>query len=219
MYSDELLKALQIHASEEKRKGMEAYMRTQFTFIGVPSELRKELLKNHIKVHGLPADDDFKRVIKTLWMADQRELNYCAQELVIRKKWFKKEESLSLIEWMITHRSWWDTVDFIAATIAGAYFIEFKHKSESMAMRWNRSPDMWLIRASLLFQLKYNEKVNLNLMTELIVPHLGSDEFFIQKAIGWALRQVSKTYPAYVRQFITAHKLKPVSQREAIKYV
>lgn len=219
MYSEELLKTLQNLASEQKRIGMEAYMKHQFSFLGTPSELRKQGLREHIQNFGLPSDDQFESVIRALWNIKKRELNYCAQELVSRKKWFQKKESIRLIEWMITSDSWWDTVDFIAASLVGAYFTSFPDQKEEIARQWNASSNMWLIRSSILFQLKYKEKTDTVLLSQLISPHLRSKEFFIQKAIGWSLRQVSKTNPEFVRAFIDSHDLKPVSQREAIKYI
>ena len=219
MYSEELLKTLRDLASEEKRIGMEAYMKNQFSFLGTPSELRKQGLREHVLKLGLPSDDQFESVIQSLWKMKKRELNYCAQELVLRKKWFRKRESIRLIEWMITSDSWWDTVDFIAASLVGAYFTSFPDQKEKIARQWNTSGNMWLIRSSILFQLKYNEKTDTEFLAQLILPHLESKEFFIQKAIGWSLRQVSKTNPEFVRAFIASHDLKPVSQREAIKYI
>jgi len=219
MYSEELLKALQNHASREKRTSMEAYMKNQFSFIGTPSEIRKQCLKEHIQKFGIPKDEHLDTEIRSLWKTQKRELNYCAQELVLRKKWYKKRESIELFEWMITTDSWWDTVDFIAASLVGAYFKSFPERTEEIARQWNASGNMWLTRTSILFQLKYKEQTDTEFLAQLITPHLGSKEFFIQKAIGWSLRQVSKTDPVFVRDFIASHDLKPVSHREAIKYI
>jgi 3-methyladenine DNA glycosylase AlkD len=219
MYSEELLKTVQDLASEEKRIGMETYMKNHFSFLGTPSELRKQGLRQHIQKFGLPTDDQFESVVKSLWKMKNRELNYCAQELVLRKKWFLKRESIRLIEWMITNDSWWDTVDFIAASLVGSYFNYFPERKEEIVRQWNTSGNMWLIRSSILFQLKYKEKTDTDFLSQLILPHLESREFFIQKAIGWSLREVSKTNPEFVKAFIASHYLKPVSQREAIKYI
>ncbi len=198
---------------------MEAYMKNQFSFIGTSSELRKQVLKQHIQDHQLPADNQFEAIVKSLWLLKKRELNYCAQEMELRKKWFQKKESIHLIEWMIINDSWWDTVDFIAASLAGGYFTSFPDQKEIITRQWNNSNNMWLVRSSIIFQLKYKEKVDLELLSELLTPHLDSKEFFIQKAIGWSLRQVSKTFPEFVRVFIASHDLKPISRREAIKYI
>lgn len=198
---------------------MQAYMKNHFEFFGIKSPDRKEVFKAFIQEFKLPDDQEFENVIKTLWNHPMREAQYCAQELVDRKKWFKRESSIDLIEWMITNKSWWDSVDFIAAHLCGSYFRLFPQRIDEIIDRWNRSDHMWLVRSSILFQLKYKDKTNLDLQTALMTPHLYSKEFFIQKAIGWMLREISKTNPDYTRRFIQTYDLKPVSLREAKKYI
>ena len=217
-YAQELESRLIKIADPKASLDMQAYMKNHFRFLGVKASSRKEVLREHTKECRLPDDANFEQTIKTLWNQPYRELHYCAQELVDRKKWWKEASSIELIEWMITHESWWDTVDFIASTLCGNHFKTHPGNLERVRI-WNRSKDIWLIRSSLLFQLKYKNDTDLELLEELIVPHLNQREFFIQKAIGWALRDYAWHDPAEIQRYVTANraKLSPLSQREALK--
>ncbi|MEQ9187603.1 MAG: DNA alkylation repair protein [Cryomorphaceae bacterium] len=206
-------------ANASEAEAMAAYMKGHFEFYGIRSTQRKQIQREVITEHGLPADEDFESVILACWRSPQREMHYAAMELFDRKKWYRNESSLALIECMITSQSWWDTVDYIAASLCGSYFKLFPKRISEVIRRWNQSDNLWLVRSTLLFQLKYKEAVNTQLLTECIKPHLTSTEFFLQKAIGWSLRQISKSDPAFVRSFIDSHHLKPVSLREAKKYI
>ena len=119
---------------------------------------------------------------------------------------------------MLTNKSWWDTVDFIASNLCGTFFKENSTQS-SFYILWNKSNNIWLIRSSILFQLKYKSEIDLKQVNQLIQPHLNSSEFFIQKAIGWILREMSKNNPSYVKNYLINHELKPVSLREVKKYL
>jgi len=197
---------------------MKAYMKGEFDFIGVKSNARKLALRECISELGVPKDSEFNAVIKEMWMSPYREVHYCAQELVERKKWWRQEESIILIEHLIRNNQWWDSIDFIAATLVGSYF-KCHGVDKTRIRSWNQENDIWVVRTSILFQLKYKNEVDLPFLSELILPHLESQEFFIQKAIGWILRQVSKSNPDFVRGFMSEHLLKPTSHREAIKYI
>jgi 3-methyladenine DNA glycosylase AlkD len=218
-YASKLIEHMSKYANPSQAPGMEAYMKHHFVFFGIKSEVRKNALKSFIADHGLPTDADFESTMIELWQADQREVHYCAQELFFRKKWYSQEQSFQLIETMITTNSWWDTVDFIAANICGAYFKAFPEKISTIMPIWNLNENRWLIRSSFLFQLKYKTNTDLFLLEKLFEPHLKSKEFFIQKAIGWMLRDISKHNPSYVARFVNNHELMPVSLREAMKYI
>lgn len=218
-FHESLTKTFEANRNPEKAIWMEDYMKGQFEFYGLYSTLRKDLTKEVIQATGLPEDEVFQDEIQSCWSDTHREVQYAAQELVHRKKWWKREDSIDLIEEMITSRSWWDTVDFIASNLCGSYFRIHPDQIEVIIPRWNASDDMWLIRSSILFQLKYKTDTDLSLLESLVVPHLGSKEFFIQKAIGWVLREVSKHNPDFVSEFIERYPLKPVSLREAKKYI
>lgn len=218
-YTEDLIKLLVSQGDLGRAEGMSAYMRNQFSFIGLMSKPRRELLSEFIKDNALPKPEEFDALVRELWQCEFREAQYCTIELFMRMKWWNRKESIELIEWMIINKSWWDTVDTIAANICGKYFKHHPDQLEAVTSQWNSSENMWLVRSSIIYQLKYGSSTDLQRLTRYIVPHLGSSEFFIQKAIGWALRQVSKWNAPFVVQFIKMYPLKPVSLREARKYV
>lgn len=150
---------------------------------------------------------------------DERELQYFAIELLIKTKKQWTVEDVTLIEYLVTHKSWWDTVDFLAAIIAGAWFKKFPEHIKPVTEKWNTSENIWLQRTSILFQLKYKKDTDLKLLSKYIKRLFSSNEFFVQKAIGWILREYSKTDPVMVQKFVDTEKLMPLSKREALKVI
>jgi 3-methyladenine DNA glycosylase AlkD len=207
------------HQNPLQHKDMEAYMKNHFEFLGVKSPERKAAMRSFIQIHGLPKTSQLESNIKELWESEKREIHYCAQEIFFRSKGFKSKESIELIEYMLTNKSWWDTVDFVASNLCGSYFQRFPDRISTRIMHWNKSENIWLIRASMLFQLKYRDGIDVQLLENLFASHLNSREFFIQKAIGWMLRETSKFNPGFVKEYVQKSHLKPVSLREATKYI
>jgi 3-methyladenine DNA glycosylase AlkD len=134
-----------------------------------------------------------------------------------KKAWEKK--TIKLMEWMIIHKSWWDTVDHIASELTGPFFQIFPDKIIPVTDSWNKSDDIWLQRSSLMFQKKFRSATNADLLAKYILHLRHSNEFFVQKAIGWALREYSKTNPAWVERFVAGHDLPVLSHREALKRI
>ena len=128
-----------------------------------------------------------------------------------------KKDDLALLEELITAKSWWDTVDGVSSWICEPYFLKFpQHKSE-ITDQWTVHDNIWLPRASIIFQLGYKEKTDVNLLFHHIRLNLGSKEFFINKAIGWALREYAKTNPEAVKQFVRQTPMPSLSKREALR--
>jgi 3-methyladenine DNA glycosylase AlkD len=123
------------------------------------------------------------------------------------------------MEYCITNRSWWDTVDFIATECLGPYFKMYPKHILRITKQWNQSTNMWLQRSSLLFQKNYKKDTDTKLLSEYILNLTSSKEFFIQKAIGWMLREYGKTDAAWVVNFVNKNELAPLSKREAIKHL
>jgi len=198
-------------------QGQKAYMRNQFEFYGIKTPVRRVLQRQLFQKERLPPKDEVAGIIKTLWGRPQREYHYLAQELA--KKYLNnlEEKDITLYEFMITHNSWWDTVDFIAVNLVGRYFKEFPAKRDARVAKWLRSGNIWLQRTALLFQLKYEESLDTDLLSNSIQKLLGSKEFFINKAIGWVLREYSKTNGPWVLQFVGATSLHPLSKKEALR--
>ena len=204
--------------NEKKAVAAKAYLRDQFTFIGLPSSLRRELAKTYLK-KWLPDKKDLSAIVRELWDMPEREYQYFGIELLfaVKNDWNKK--TIRLIEFCLGHKSWWDTVDYASAELSGPYFIRFPDRIGPVTRSWNRSGDIWMQRSSLLFQLKYRKYTGTRLLASYINNLSGSDEFFVQKAIGWALREYSKTDPLWVENFVRKHALSPLSRKEALKRI
>lgn len=192
-YIEKLKESVYQHAHPEKQAAMAKYMRNQFSFLGIQSQERRKLVQEHIKSHGkLSAKTDGKAIICRLWQEEERKFQYAAVDLIERGYLFQKEDLL-LLEHLITHKSWWDTVDRIAPNLLPVYYRMYPEGKEQQLSLWARSDNLWLRRSAVLFQLKAKEETNARLLFSLINENLVSDEFFINKAIGWALREYSKT--------------------------
>lgn len=124
-----------------------------------------------------------------------------------------------MMEFCLTHKSWWDSVDHIASEWLGSYFKQFPEKIAAVTGKWNRSDNIWLQRSSIMFQKSYKKDTDTVLLASYILHCKDSDEFFIRKAIGWALREYSKTDPGWVKKFVQQQALSPLSKREALKRI
>lgn len=213
-----IFSVFETHANDEQAAGMAAYMKNKFMFLGIAAPLRRELQKPWLSREALPPLEQLADVVEQLWDADPREAQYFAMELTEKfSKQFRRED-LALLEFMASNKQWWDTIDLIAGKLMGAYFKRFPDERQSAVDRWLAGGDFWLQRCGILFQLKYKAETDTRLLTEAILPVAQSNEFFIQKAIGWALREYRKTNPDWVDAFVEAHPLKPLSRREAWKH-
>ncbi len=196
-----------------------AYMRNQFEFFGMTSPMRKEVQKLWLTKANLPNKTKLENIVQTLWLKPQREFQFFAQELTF--KYVKQFEikDIALIEFMITHKSWWDTVDYITANLLGAYFKLYPEQRAIYVKNWLASGNFWLQRSAILFQLKYKDQVDTEMLSHVIISLLDSKEFFINKAIGWMLREYGKTNPTWVVNFVKCHQLEKLSQKEALRLI
>ena len=196
-----------------------AYMRNQFEFYGIKSTERREIQKPFFIKEFLPKKDELDKIVIALWEKTQRDYQYFSQELAFNYvKQFEKKD-IELFEYMVTHKSWWDTVDFIGANLMGAYFKKYPEQINITIKKWLNSNNIWLQRSALLFQLKYKENLDTDLLASSINSLLGSKEFFINKAIGWILREFSKTNPKWVLEFAGKTALSSLSRKEALRLI
>jgi 3-methyladenine DNA glycosylase AlkD len=199
---------------------MKKYMRDQFEYLGIKTPQLAALRKEFIKENGLPPIEDLDRIVRELWSLPQREFQYLAIGLIGKMEKQLGGDFISTIEFLITHKSWWDTVDTLASNSVGGLFKRFPKVRSKYLKKWRKSENIWLRRTTLIFQLGYKEETDFDLLCELIDENLGSDEFFINKAIGWALRQYAWTKPKAVQAYVKAARgLSPLSRREALKNV
>ncbi len=214
----QLQKVYTTNANTEQQQQMEAYMRHLFPFHGIKAPIRKQLLKEVIKEHTTFLQEHVRDVVKVLYQLPQREYQYSAMELLdkfARKKYL--EEDSELITKLITTHSWWDTVDFISKHILGHYLFLFPSQKRTLIDAYSESNNIWLNRAAILFQLGYKDATNEKELFNQCYKHKDSREFFIQKAIGWALREYGKVQPKAVLSFVKNTPLAPLSEREAIR--
>ncbi len=207
------------HADPASALPMKAYMRDQFDFLGIKTPQRRDLMKRFLEKHGLPALDEITALSRDLWNLPEREFQYINLGLLERLEKQLPETIIETYESLIVNKSWWDTVDGLAGTLVGAYFKRFPELRDAWISRWRSSENFWLRRTTLLFQLGYKKSTDFPLLCDLILENLGSKEFFINKAIGWALREYSKTDPQAVRDFVSRTPLEPLSAREALKWL
>jgi 3-methyladenine DNA glycosylase AlkD len=217
-YTKELYDIFKLHQNETNRPSMESYMKNHFQFLGIKTPKRRQLIKDFIQLHGLPND---LSIIKEIWELEEREFQYVALDLLSKDYKKAEKERIEFYEQLITEKSWWDTVDTIAGILISLHFLRFPDLIASYTDKWIRSENMWLQRAAILHQLKFKQHTNEEKLFNHIKIVSSSKEFFIQKAIGWALREYSKTSPLSVRNFVTNNEefLAPLSKREALKRI
>ena len=212
--------AFQNNSSRELAIPMENYMKNHFTFYGIKTEKRRLIFKSIWQEHQNEVKQNGREIALQLFAFKEREMHYCGIEILIKnlKKNYQIDD-IQLIEKILTTNSWWDSVDTIAKYILGQYLIEFPNETKKVIDRFSDSDNMWLNRADILFQLGYKQKTNAYILFRECIKHAHSKEFFIQKAIGWALREYGKYFPNEVREFVKQANLKPLSNKEALKNI
>ena len=207
------------HADPKNAFGQAAYMKNHFEFYGINSPIRKSIHRPFFIKTYLPPKEDLEKIIKRLWNKPQREYHYFAQELAFKYIKQLEKKDILLFEYMVLHNSWWDTIDYIAPKLMGEYFKKFPEERDKWVNKWLSSNHIWLQRSAILFQLKYKENLDTALLSKVIHSLLHSKEFFIQKAIGWVLREYGKTNPKWVVDFANCTDLAPLSYREAVRII
>ncbi len=205
------------NAHPEKALGMAKYMKNLFPFVGISSPERKNMVAELRKDFKPKNAQEIKNWISLLWEMPEREYQYVAMDYLQRDVKLLEIEDIAYFEFLITTKSWWDSIDLISGNYLGKFLIKYPEIFEETVVRFSKSENMWLNRAAIICQLSYRERTNTDLLERAIVPHLESKEFFHQKAIGWALRQYGKTNPQWVKDFAASHTLKPLSRREALR--
>lgn len=219
-----LRSALKRAADPSKAPGMQAYMKSQMPYWGVQAGPLKQTIKPIMDAHPLQSAAALDATALALWSeATHREERYAAIALTGHKH-YKRMQSmgrLPMYQRMIVQGAWWDYVDIIASS---RLFVLHKNHPAPMKKKllsWARGKDLWKRRSAIICQLKRKDDIDLELLYAAIEPSLGSKEFFLNKAIGWALREHAKTDPAEVRRYIKANRddLSPLSKREALKNI
>ena len=223
--SDQMVSFVQAELSKladhAKAVPMAAYMKTDMPFYGVPKPGRVPIARE-IKTKFPPVDaEDYRRRVLALWGLPHREEKY----LAIGYAWAFRQHvaipQIGLFERMIVEGAWWDFVDELASPIVGQVVLEDRLLMRPVLERWIDGPGMWLRRSAIICQIRHKEKTDQSMLFDFCVRRADEKEFFIRKAIGWALREYARIRPDEVRQFLSEHGdiLSGLSRREAAKHL
>jgi 3-methyladenine DNA glycosylase AlkD len=218
-YLQSLQNLYQQYANPINAVPMKKYMRDKFEFLGIKTPESNALFKQFIRENGLPEVAHIDSLVRELWTWPEREYQYVALTFLDKLQKQLTPEAVPLLEHLITQKSWWDTVDSIASHNVGKLLRQYPDHRDRVISQWRDSDNFWLRRTTLLFQLGYKANTDEALLFSLVTANRESAEFFIQKAIGWALREYSKTAPEAVKTFVQEISLAPLSQREALKWM
>lgn len=214
-----LTRLLEENRNPADAEQMERYMKNQFPFFGIKSPQRRGIEKQFFQEMGILKEPFKHDLVLKLWQMEEREYQNVALTYIEKSLKKLQKNDLELMETLITTKSWWDTVDALAAKPVGEIAQRFPEVIEETIDAWAGQDNMWLRRTAILFQLKYKQETKEEKLYYYIRLNADSKEFFIQKAIGWALREYSKTNPLSVKAFIEGHRLAPLSVREGSKYL
>lgn len=205
------------HVDGSKSKSMELYMKNNFVFLGIPKPMRADLQKPFLNFHKHHQCIDWNLVTQ-LWDLNAREYQYVALDYLILMKKHLVISDLNHIQEIILQKSWWDTIDLIASHLMGFLLQKFP-EIKTVLHTWNTSNHLWLQRSVILSQLKSKQYTDLIFLEEVIVFHASSKAFFINKAIGWTLRELAKSNPLVVKSWLSQYNFAPLTVREASKYL
>ena len=196
---------------------MSAYMRDLFPFLGIATPSRREASRRVVTGLGRPTEAELAEVAMACWALPEREYQYFACDWLRRHATVLTPAFLPTARYLIVTKSWWDTVDALAAHVVGV--LVARHPALMSTMdEWAASGELWLIRTAILYQLRYKSQTDTDRLFRYCVSQAGHGDFFIRKAIGWALREYAKTDPEAVRRFVKAQTtLSGLSVREALK--
>jgi 3-methyladenine DNA glycosylase AlkD len=205
-------------ADPERAVAMRAYMRDQFPFLGIPAPRQRLLAREVLDGLARPAEEDLRVVARACWDLPEREYQYFACSWLRRHARICSAAFIDTARHLIVTRSWWDTVDALAAHLAGPLVTRHPDLVSTMDA-WARDENIWLARTALLHQIGYKEATDEARLFRYCLLRADHRDFFIRKAIGWALREYARTAPDRVRGFVRSHegRLSPLSVREALK--
>lgn len=202
---------------EVRASRMSAYMRNKFAYFGIPASQRRALQREALEGLSKPNQDEITEAILMLWGLPEREYQYAACDVLERYARALDASFLEVCRQLIETKSWWDTVDTLAANTVGALVRAHPELARDMD-NWAADANLWVARTAILHQLRYNARTDSERLFRYCALRAGETDFFYRKAIGWALRQYSKTDPDAVRSFVAAHgaELSGLSKREAL---
>lgn len=216
MQHNNFIKNIETFGNADKALQMSAYMRNQFKFLGITSPERREATKEYLKTLNKELDWDF---IDECWFNPYREFQYIACDYIKKMKKYLQVSDLERIKSLVVQKSWWDTVDNLVRPVG--FIVQQNPNLSKLMLKWSINDNFWIRRTAILHQLSQKEQTNKVLLDEIISNNFNQKEFFINKAIGWALRDYSKTNPEWVKEFLIKNQesLSSLSIREGSKYM
>ncbi len=220
-YATTIIEAFAAQADPAQAEPMAQYMRNKFPFFGIKSPARRALQANLWRQLGKPSIDLLPEIVAQLYAAPQRELQYAALDLLQKMRSKMTPAYIPVLEDLVKQKSWWDTVDMIASNGLGYLLQKFPEFKMPRSTAWIESNNIWWQRTAIIFQLRYGQQTDWELLQAHILYRIESEEFFIQKAAGWALRQYAKYNPTAVLEFVEtyAEQISPLTRREALKHL
>jgi len=199
----------------ENAHWMRQYMRNKYLFIGIKKPEQALVFRDIYKIYGKA--EDWYEVSSELFAMPEREFQYVAMAYLLKAKNSWDSRVPLLVHRWVDENSWWDVVDVLGPKVLGLYFQRYPQERSEWISLWIKSPNFWHQRLCILFQLDYKKNTDVTHLSTIILSLNTSKEFFIQKAIGWSLRQYARTDPEWVLNFVDNHPLMPLSKREALK--
>jgi 3-methyladenine DNA glycosylase AlkD len=218
---DLVQKRLRDVANPEKAAAMQSYMKTDMPFYGVQKAERTRILRQ-LEADHRPSDrDQHEALVLALWELPHREEKYLAQAVAGAFPQFIVPESFPIYDRFVVEGAWWDFVDETATHLIRHLVLEFGDGTWPLIDVWNEDEDMWRRRASIICQVGAKERTDADRLLRYCDARAHETEFFIRKAIGWALRDYAYTDPEAVAVFVTRHRdrLSGLSYREATKHI
>ena len=223
MVNRELLEAVRSQlrdmADPERAAGAQAYMKSAIPSLGVRVPEVRRLAAGAVVRYPFDSAEQVRDTVLELWRtAGFREERYAAIDLTAGRLVATDLQMLPVYEEIIRDGAWWDFADGVASRICTLLQAN-RQEMTAVILGWSTDPDFWIRRASLTAQLKAKANTNPELLRRVIEVNLADPEFFIRKAIGWALREYAKTAPDWVAEFVARHQgsISPLSRREALK--
>ncbi|QLI81127.1 DNA alkylation repair protein [Chitinibacter fontanus] len=213
--------ALSPASNPVRAASMAAYMKHHFVFLGIPTPERRKLVA-HIEQTAKQelSAAQLLALAALLYQQAAREYHYCALDLLVRCQHKLTATNLASLEMLITTHSWWDSVDVLAVKLVGA-LVKREPSLLSVMDAWAQHPNLWLRRTAILLQLSWKHDTDAKRLFAYCLLNTAEPDFFIRKAIGWALRQYARVAPQTVLEFVTTHQqlLAPLSVNEALKHL
>ena len=206
-------------ANPSAARGMMIYMKDIAPYFGIAAPARRKFQREIFDAYTSCDGQQFSDMLSMLLRQPERELHYLAMDWLYHTRQSFTAATIHLLEHFLTTKSWWDTVDFLSTRCLGAWAAMFPKEAKPIIRRYIQSDNFWLNRSAILHQLHYGANTDTALLVDCILPHAGVKEFFVQKAIGWALRHYARTNPVWVREFVNTNPLAALSRREALKHL